>query len=94
MKGKITGPVAATAAALASLPGTPGRLDALLSRWPDAIEALNAGAAFPITDELPHRLPVLFAEGDRPEVLAAPGWPRSARPLLIRMSTAARTNRR
>ena len=108
------GPAAAAAATLAALPGiTPGRLEALLSRWPDPIEALQAvasgrateavpgadalwaasadpaamaatlarrrtrvlvatGSEFPITDWLPQRPPVLFAEGDRPEVLGAP----------------------
>jgi DNA processing protein len=108
------GAAAVAAATLAALPGiTPGRLEALLSRWPDPIKALEAvaagrgpeavpgagllwpasadpapmaatlarrgtrillssGAGFPIADGLPHRPAVLLAEGDRPEVLAAP----------------------
>ena len=83
------GPAAVAAATLASLPGiTPGRLHALLSRWPDPLEALAAVAAGRAVEAVPegrlHPLPAaragwlaatLVRRGTRVLLSSADGFP-------------------
>jgi DNA processing protein len=76
----LTGPPAVAAATLASLPGmTPGRLEALLARWPDPLAALAAVAGGRAGEAMP--------DPGLPRVWAAAADPVRVATLLARRRT-------